>query len=261
MLGVERRDLIHRLLLEKGSAKVSELAKLYGIGEETIRRDLAKMAGEGLIEKIYGGACIPDSMHRVLPVDTRKIMNISAKKKIASICKGSVNEGNTVFLDGSTTAWQIAKALCDLSDLIVISNSTEVADIFAKSSDIKFIGVGGTMRKRTKTFVGHSTVATIEAYHADIAFICCDGADRVTGITDANEQEAEIRKAMLRQSQVHVLAIDGSKFDRTSFSNIGYWDDFHQVITDVRPNASWLEFFRNRSIRCLYEGGEASSLN
>lgn len=252
MLGVERRELIYRLLLERGSAKVSELAKLYGMGEETIRRDLAKMADGGLIEKIYGGACIPDNMHRVLPIDTRKVMNISAKKKIVSICKGSVNEGNTVFLDGSTTAWQIAKALCALSNLIVISNSTEVADTFAKSNGIKFIGIGGTMRKRTKTFVGHSTVAAIETYHADIAFICCDGADRLAGITDANEQEAEVRKAMLRQSRIHILAIDSSKIDRTSFSSIAHWDDFHQIITDVQPNASWLEFFRNRSIRCMY---------
>jgi len=252
VLGVERRELIHRLLLEQGSAKVSELAKLYEIGEETIRRDLAKMAGDGLIEKIYGGACIPGNMHLVLPIDTRKVININAKKKIASICKDRVNGGDTVFLDGSTTAWQIARALCTLSNLIVISNSIEVANTFAKSNDIKFIGVGGTMRKKTKTLVGYSTVAAIEAYHADIAFICCDGVDQFVGITDANEQEAEVRKAMLRQSRRHVLAVDSTKFDKTSFSSIGCWGDFHQVITDTQPSLSWLEFFQNHSILCMH---------
>jgi len=252
MLGVERRKLIHQLLLEKGSAKVSELSTLCGIGEETIRRDLTKMAGEGLIEKIYGGACIPDNMHRVLPVDIRKVINIDFKKRIASICKGNVNEGDTVFLDGSTTAWQIARAFCTLKNLIVISNSVEVANTFAKSHAIKFIGIGGTMRKKTKTFVGYSTVAAIADYHADIAFICCDGVDQVAGITDANEQEAEVRKTMLRQSRTHILAIDSTKFDKTSFSSIAHWDDFHQVITDSQPNDSWLEFFQNHSIRCIY---------
>ena len=255
MFGVERRELIHRLLLEKGSVKVTELTALCGIGEETIRRDLTKMVNEGLIEKIYGGAYIPENMHRMLSVDIRKVINIDAKKKIASICKDNVNEGDTVFLDGSTTAWQIARALCTLNNLIVISNSIEVASTFAKSDGIKFIGIGGTMRKKTKTFVGHSSVTATEAYHADIAFICCDAVDQVAGITNANEQEAEVRKTMLRQSRTHVLTIDSTKFDKISFSNIAYWDDFHQVITDIQPSASWLKFFQDRSIRCMYKEG------
>jgi len=252
MLGVERREFIYKLLLERGSITVSELSRLCQIGEETIRRDLNKMAAAGRVEKIYGGACIRETMHRVLPVATRKVLNVDAKKQIAACCRDMVEEGDTIFLDGSTTALQIAESLSSFQSLIVISNSLEVAYSLANAPGVKVIGIGGTMRNNTKTFVGHSSVAAIEEYYADKCFICCDGADLDAGITDAHEQEAEVRKTMIRHSRVHVLTADSTKFNRVSFARITAWKDIDRVVTDLEPDSRWLQFFEELSIHCEF---------
>ena len=55
MLALERRNLILEKLQNEKRVVVSELSQLYGVSEETIRRDLDKLEKEGLAIKSYGG--------------------------------------------------------------------------------------------------------------------------------------------------------------------------------------------------------------
>ena len=58
MLAVERRNLILEKLQEEKKVVVSELSTLFGVSEETIRRDLDRLDKEGLASKSYGGAIL-----------------------------------------------------------------------------------------------------------------------------------------------------------------------------------------------------------
>ena len=60
MLALERRNLILEKLQAEKKVVVSELSQLYGVSEETIRRDLDKLEKEGLATKSYGGAVIKE---------------------------------------------------------------------------------------------------------------------------------------------------------------------------------------------------------
>ena len=55
MLALERRNLILEKLQDEKRVVVSELSQMYGVSEETIRRDLDKLEKEGLAIKSYGG--------------------------------------------------------------------------------------------------------------------------------------------------------------------------------------------------------------
>ncbi len=248
MLGVERRQYIFNLIQDRGSITVSELSQLCLVGEETIRRDLNKMASEDLIEKIYGGATIKETMHRVIPVSVRKSINVEEKKRIARCCSSMIEEGDTIFLDGSTTALEIANELKNIPYLIVITNAAEVACRLTDNPGHKVICTGGTMRLRTSTFVGHSSVTVVGQYYADKAFIGCDGLDMITGITDANEQEADVRKAMLRQSKIGILVSDNSKFDKTSFASIGDFNKIQMLVTDTSLSEMWINFLQSKDV-------------
>jgi len=250
MLSVERRLFILNLIQERGSITVSELSQLCNVGEETIRRDLNRMAAENLIEKIYGGATIRQNMHRVLPVSMRKVLNSEGKKLIAEHCSQMVKDGDTIFLDASSTAMEIAGKLNTFNNLVVITNATDIAAGLADNPGIKVIGIGGTMRSRTRSFVGHSSVTSIGEYYADMAFIGCDGVDMRTGITDANEQEADVRKAMLKQSITGVLISDYSKFDRTSFASIAGFSHINKIVTDQPLSEEWINFLNNENVQC-----------
>ena len=58
MLALERRKLILQKVYEQKKVIVSELSKEFDVSEETIRRDLEKLADEGHVIKSYGGAVI-----------------------------------------------------------------------------------------------------------------------------------------------------------------------------------------------------------
>ena len=58
MLALERRNLILEKLQNEKRVVVSELSQLYGVSEETIRRDLDKLEKEGIDIKSYVGAMI-----------------------------------------------------------------------------------------------------------------------------------------------------------------------------------------------------------
>ncbi len=252
MLGVERKQFIFDLIQERSSMTVSELSQLCSVGEETIRRDLNKMAAEGLIEKIYGGATIRQTMHRVIPLSMRKVFNVAQKKQIARCCATMIEVGDTIFLDGSSTAMEIAHELISIKNLVVITNAAEIACRLADNPGIKVIGIGGTMRELTRTFVGNSSVSAIRGYYADKAFICCDGVDMKTGITDAHEMEADVRKAMLGQSTLKVLASDHTKFDKTSFASITDFSGIDVVVTDRTLSSQWVSLLETHDVSCHF---------
>jgi len=56
MLATERRQVILAELEALGRVRVNDLARTLGVSRMTIHRDLAQLANEGLLEKVFGGA-------------------------------------------------------------------------------------------------------------------------------------------------------------------------------------------------------------
>jgi len=251
MLAIERRKKIYEYLHENGSATVIELKALFDVGEETIRRDLTKMEEEGLLQRTYGGAFLDEGKHLVLPDKVRETVHIKEKTLIGTLCVDLIQSGDTIFLDGSTTCQYIAKAILYKKNLIVITNAMKIALTLSKAPNIKVIFIGGTMRHNTLTCVGHTSKKLIKEYFADKAFICCDGIHQNNGITDANEQEAEIRTSMLTQTEQRILVADRTKFDKTSFKKIGEISDLDYLVTDKQLSETWIKKLDESNVKII----------
>ena len=72
MLKLERQLFIEKELHEKGSVLVSELSKVLDCSEETIRRDIKEMEAAGKLNKIHGGAYLPDKYDKGVPIELRE---------------------------------------------------------------------------------------------------------------------------------------------------------------------------------------------
>lgn len=239
MLAVERRQAILESLREQGSVTVADLSTRFGVSEETIRRDLTKMEGAGQLHKTYGGAFIATGMHIEVPVTLRELTYVEGKHQIGMLAADLVQNGDTIFLDASTTAIHIAEAIIEKKNLIVITNALRVVEALAPAPSIKVICTGGTLRPSSLTLVGKAAETAVGSYFADKAFICCDGIHRRHGVTDANEKEAEVRKQMMEQAERSYLIVDATKFDKTSFVHMADFDAFDMLITDRPPDAEW----------------------
>lgn len=60
MLSQERRERIRREIAHRGRIEVAALADIWGCSEMTIRRDLDRLAAEGALRRVRGGALAPD---------------------------------------------------------------------------------------------------------------------------------------------------------------------------------------------------------
>ncbi len=239
MLAVDRRRVIHDRLLRDGSVIVADLAREFSVSDETIRRDLAQMEGDGLLVKTYGGAYIQEGMHRVIPSKLRERTGVEGKRIIGELASELIQDGATVFLDSSTTALHVAEQILTKQNVVVITNSLRTAEALAEGEGIRVIAVGGTVRHSTLSTVGRAAEELLGQYFADIAFVSCDGLHLSRGITDSSEEEAEIRRKMIEQANRAVLIADATKFDRTSFVSIARMEEFDCVLTDKPLDDRW----------------------
>lgn len=252
MLAAERKNLILEKLQDEKKVVVSELSVLFGVSEETIRRDLDKLDKEGLAIKGYGGAVLNENNNLDMPFHVRKKKNMEGKQKIAGLIAELIGDGDHIIVDPSTTAVSIVKALRHKKRLTVITNSIEVLVELTDVSGWDIISSGGTLRENYLALVGPRAIESISSFNADKVILSCKGIDLNKGITDANEMFSQVKQTMLRSARQKILAVDSTKFDHIAFARICEISEIDMVVTDVRPSEAWMSFFAEKHIDCLY---------
>ena len=252
MLALERRNLILEKLQEEKRVVVSELSQLYNVSEETIRRDLDKLEKEGLAKKSYGGAVINEDVSIDLPFNSRKNQNVGGKQKMAELVAGMIDDGEHIFLDASSTAVFVAKALKTKERLTVITNSMEILLELSDVTGWNIISTGGRMKEGYLAFLGSRTEEAIRSYYADKVIISCKALDHEWGIMESQEAFGSTKRCMMASGRKKILVIDSRKFDRTAFSVAGNLRDVDVVVTDTKPSEKWLEHFSELDIECVY---------
>ena len=252
MLALERRNLILEKLQAEKRVVVSELSQLYGVSEETIRRDLDKLEKEGLATKSYGGAVIKEDVSIDLPFNIRKNQNVSGKPTMAEIVASLVKEGDHIFLDASTTAVFIAKALKERERLTVITNSMEILLELSDVSGWNIISTGGVMKEGYLAFLGARTEEVIRSYYVDKTIFSCKALDHEWGIMESKESFGTTKKAMITSGRKKILVVDSTKFDQTAFSVAGTLRDVDVVVTDRKPSDKWMGYFAEAGVECRY---------
>lgn len=252
MLALERRNLILEKLQIEKRVVVSELSQLYGVSEETIRRDLEKLENDGLAIKSYGGAVINDNSNMDMPFNIRKNRNVAGKQRIAELAAKLVEDGDHIMLDASTTGVFIAKALKQKSRLTVVTNSLEAIIEMSDVSGWDIISTGGLLKEGYLALLGGAARAGVEKYCVDKLFLSCKGVSMDYGFMDSLEIFAEVKQSMIHASQKVYLAVDHSKFDQDSFCRIDTFASLSGVITDQEPEARWLKLFGSLGVECIY---------
>ena len=252
MLPIERRNEILQKLMLDGRVVVGELAEKYGVTEETIRRDLERLEDDGYAKKTYGGAVRNDSVTGELPYTVRKQTNVSGKKYIAEIIGSLIRDGDSLLLDGSTTALFTVKSIFTKENLTIITNSVEMLLDLPQGHNWNIISTGGFYRSESMAFYGNAAEEKIRNYHTDYAILSCKGMDIEKGITDTREQFAELKKSFFGSARKVILAVDHTKFDKISFVYFGDFDDIDVVVTDVEPDERWKHLFAERNIELYY---------
>lgn len=247
MLAILRRNKIKEIIAEEKSVSVADLAKSFEVTEETIRRDLQELEKEGVLKRIYGGAYIDDVVQDDVDVTLRERIMVKEKEIIADECAKFVKSGDSIFLDASTTSLYIATKVKDLR-ITIITNSLKIANLLADSPDIHLLLIGGIYNRRSMSLLGKNTEESLKQYFVDKAFISCRSIHQNSGITDSNEQQAEIRKIAIKHSNHTYLVVDHTKFDKTAFAFISNFDDIDYLVTNQKITQDWQNYLNMKKV-------------
>ncbi|MDR1131785.1 MAG: DeoR/GlpR family DNA-binding transcription regulator [Oscillospiraceae bacterium] len=239
MLAAERKNLILERLRAEGSVFVVPLSEEFGVSEETIRRDLEKLEREGRAQRSYGGALYSEDERADPPYNVRRYTNIPGKERIAQLTAQLIDDGDFIMFDESTTAGFVARALKDKQRLTVITNSIETVVDLQEMSDWTVLCTGGSLKKGVLALTGHQAESFIRDYHVDKAIISCTALDIDAGYTDAGEDNALIKRAIMASADKTILVCDGHKFGKRAFTRIGSLDRLYALVTDAEPDEVW----------------------
>ena len=241
MYKCEREDEILSLLNETGYATVEYLSAKMNISASSIRRDLKNLEERGLVKRSYGGVKIAGSGGKRIPFGLRSHENSAQKKQIAKAALALIGEGDTVFLDGSSSACFVAELLPAIGGVTVITNGL---DALARLSeyDVKVYCTGGmSSPENREVLVGGYTQDFLRRMRADVAVISAQAVAADGGVYDCYAEEVAVRDLMLANARKKVLLCDSSKLGKTSTFYQGNVRDFDFVVSDTDLNGFFAE--------------------
>lgn len=250
MLAAERKRAIKQIVLEKKSASVSALSKRFSVTDETIRRDLKALEKEGVLIRTYGGAFVQTGVENLVEVQLRKTIYVEEKALIAQRCRTLVDNGDTIFLDNSTTCYYIAKAIQDMR-VTVATNNLMVINLFSTNDNIRLVSIGGEFSVAEQAFYGNTAAKVLDTYYFDKTFVSCRTLSLEHGVSDSTDQWAFVRRQAITRSNECYLVADKSKFGRTSFIRIGDFKDFSAIITSHPLSSEWHQTIEELGCRII----------
>jgi DeoR/GlpR family transcriptional regulator of sugar metabolism len=229
----DRRRSIADMLMATGAVSVAQVESRFNVSAMTARRDLHELERRGLARRTHGGAVLPtlaaheDSFDRRIKIDT------AAKQVLASAAAQLLSPHETVFLDSSTTSHFVARHIIEAGiAATVLTNSLPIMTLLSTDAgpNLELIGVGGTLRALTRSFVGAGATRTVTEHYADRLFLSVKGIVDGDTLTDADPLEADVKRKMISHARESVLLIDGSKLDVRGLSAIAPLSEITTVL-------------------------------
>lgn len=254
MLAIERRAEIMRIIRRDQSVRVNELSEKFDVTEETIRRDLDKLDKEGKVKKTYGGAVLENYVSEDPSFSDRLKVNMEQKKLIATYANQFIEEGETIFIDMSTTALEVVKHVDPSKNITVITNSLNALVELSQRTNINLIAIGGTFNESSLSMDGPMTSKFIDHYYADKTLFSVKGITKERGVMDSKEHLAEIKRHMISNAKQVILLADASKFNQSALMRVIDMEDIDMVITEYQMDQEWQDFFGKYEIEVIIVG-------
>ncbi len=239
----ERRIRLLEYINRNNRASVGELATKFGVPEATIRRDLLHMEGENLIYRTHGGAIRRDqpSLWKTTSLHERSIQHREEKERIADLVEQLVHDGESIMIDAGSTTLCVARKLASKKSLLVLTNTSTIAEILVGINENKVILTGGELVQRTNAGVGMTAELALMQYRTDKAIIGVSGLLMEEGFFAAIPEEAEIKRLMMKNAKERIIVTDSSKIGTRALCFVCDFSGIQKLITDKKIPRSALD--------------------
>ncbi|MCR4671134.1 MAG: DeoR/GlpR family DNA-binding transcription regulator [Saccharofermentans sp.] len=235
MVNIDRRKKILDILQTSGKISVKELERQLGVTGATIRSDIRDLERAGALDRYHGGISLPKSSSA--PPDfnymVRSVSEVNLKTAIGRKAAELVSDGDTVFMDASSTTFHMIGFMKDKQDVTVITNGLHTAMELQRSNSFKSILVlGGTLRPHSGAIEGMVSREMIKRLSGEFYFVSGNGFSTETGLSGNNFYELELKKLCAERSKHIVALVDSTKIGRDSSSGFIPTSKIDTLITD-----------------------------
>jgi DeoR/GlpR family transcriptional regulator of sugar metabolism len=246
MRQLDRHELLLSRLRSDGSATVAGLARDMGVTPSTIRRDLAALADGGRLLRTYGGAALASA--RVGPAE---VPALEAKRRIAAAAATQlVEDGQTIVVASGTTTLELARRLVDRR-LTVITNALDVAAVLVDREGIELVVLGGVVRPRMHSMLGHLAELASQELRADAIYMGIGAISLEHGLMNDSIPEILTDRALRRIARQVVVLADSSKFDLVAPAFVFGLEEVDVLVTDAAVRPALVRALEGRGLRVV----------
>jgi DeoR/GlpR family transcriptional regulator of sugar metabolism len=250
LLPADRLEYIAELVRRQGSVRARDLVEQLGVTDETIRRDLSRLAERGIVRREHGGAI---ATKRQDETTTAVRLREHADEKIAIGRRAAelVAPGTRIVLDSGTTSLCLARALRRTPDLVVVTTAVTNALELLGNPGTTVVMTGGVIRPNTFGASGPLAAATLHELRVDQAFLAIHSVSARAGLTYPSFEEVDAKRAMIEAASEVILLADHSKFGRESLVRVAPIDAVHRIVTSPGVDPDELAAIRDRGVEVI----------
>jgi len=253
----ERRQTLLELLRRQPGLRVPELAQEMGVSEGTVRNDLNALEDAGQLTRVHGGAVLSNA--KQLPYAAFSIRHqdhAQEKNAIGQQAAQLVQDGDSVLLDASSTAYYLALNLKERSGLRVVTNGIEVARLLAQNPTNTVILIGGVVRQDGSSVTGLLSEQIIAELHIQKAFVSASGFSVERGLTEVHLEEAQLKRKAIESARQVFALVDSSKLGHEDLTPFARPLQITHLFTDAGITDEWKSRLPWANIPFTVCGGE-----
>ena len=238
-----RREKVLELVRENGDMTVNDLAEQFRVSPLTIRRDLQYLEDHKLLERFYGGARNNTSEGADLGENQKQLR----RERIARYAASLVEEGDSIFINTSSTALAMVKYITSRNVTIITNNGNIINE--KNPAHATIILLGGELRYVKGAMVGDFAMNNLTQVTAKKSFVGCGGLCPDVGMTTELLNEVNLNQTMFeRVTKASYILADCSKFGKRSSFVSCPPELIANVITDTDAPADLIRELREKGI-------------
>lgn len=233
---------IFEYLKQQETCSFAELMDRFNVSYATIHRYANELSKRDAVTRVRGGLVFnrteaprEDTSAYLDRVVSNRKGKIAAAREALSV----IDEGDIVFLDSSTTVYELAILLreANFSHLTIVTNSVSIIQNFRKfPSHYVLIGLGGSYDPGLNSMLGSETTEQLSHMNVTKAFVSAFGVDD-KNVTTNHERQAELLRHVLDAADKRYLIVDDTKFGRWGLYRISAKGGFDKIFSTPKSLA------------------------
>jgi len=248
MIKAQRHNEILRLLEQRETVLVSDLADMLACSKMTIRRDVEELEARSLVKRVHGGVMLYHADDLQPSFNRRVIQNPEEKCRIAKEAVSFIEPGSSVFFDAGTTPLYLAKSLPANLAFTAITNSLQTAMELSNLPNVTVIMLAGEVHHSSYSVVNKLAVKTAAKFRTDLAVISTKSISVPNGLYETNLSLIEIKQALVSGAKKVILLADYSKFNEDAMCLSIKMEDIDVVITDTKTSQAHIQQLKDMGI-------------